>query len=216
MLKYFIPFCLVSLLFTGCNTEINASWRPKIQKNVEASKMNFLFLCVENPLKIANIEPSDSVSISEGEIIKKPNGEFYAIVNKRGDVYISILDKTGKVETFKFHSRKIPPPVALICDKFLDYGDFELEDLPKLTLDCRMHDFPFDVESKIVTFSMLRISSSGDKTTVSLGNTDLSAEKAQSFLAKVEKGDILVFKEITINDACFRNKVLNMITLDII
>ncbi|TAN18484.1 MAG: gliding motility protein GldM [Chitinophagaceae bacterium] len=87
--------------------------------SVSATKMNVLFIGVENPISIAESGvPSEnlSASISQGSLTKAGNGEYVARVTTVGNANVNVSGTVGgKAMNFgamKFRVMRVPDPVA--------------------------------------------------------------------------------------------------------
>lgn len=108
----------------GCAVGIMSLIRDKSARNdtvpAAGKELEILYLGIENPLNIQSdklLNDSMLLSIDNGEIIKKPDGLYYAVVQKEGLARVKVVVKSsdGRIKdegSSDFLVKRIPMPVA--------------------------------------------------------------------------------------------------------
>jgi len=172
---------------------------------VSPTKMNVLYIGVENPVSISvpgvateNLSPS----LSGGTLRPgKEKGEFIAEVKGGNEATVSVSAKfmvDGKavnknMGSFKFRVKRVPDPVAYIANK-KDGLVSANELIAAGAVIPRMENFDFDLTFKITAFD-LSMNMQGDFITKSVTGNKLSAEMAQ-MLKSAKKGTKIYIEEV--------------------
>ncbi len=127
---------------------------------VSPTKMNVLYVGVENPLNISVPGiPADKLTakISKGSISGN-NGTYYAKVNTTDnvtvDVYADIDGTNKKMGEMTFRVKRIPKPIPIVLGK----GSSRMPRsrlLTALSIDLDMNDFVFEVPFKVVEYTYM-------------------------------------------------------------
>jgi gliding motility-associated protein GldM len=128
--------------------------------SVSATKMNVLFIGLDNPISIAAAGvPAESVSasISQGSLHKTGTGEYIARVTTVGDANVSVSAKVGdavkNMGTMKFRVMRVPDPVAEVGGSKggrMSAAVFRVQQGVAATLE----NFYFDTKFVITHFTM--------------------------------------------------------------
>jgi len=172
---------------------------------VSPTKMNVLYIGVENPVSISvpgvpteNLSPS----LSGGTLRPgKEKGEFIAEVKGGSEAIVSVSAKfmvDGKATTknmgqFKFRVKRVPDPVAYIANK-KDGLVSANELIAAGAVIPKMENFDFDLTFKITSFD-LSMNMQGDFITKSATGNRLSTEMAQ-MLKSAKKGTKIYIEEV--------------------
>lgn len=172
---------------------------------VSPTKMNVLYIGVENPVSISvpgvpteNLSPS----LSGGTLRPgKEKGEFIAEVKGGSEAIVSVSAKfmvDGKATTknmgqFKFRVKRVPDPVAYIANK-KDGLVSANELIAAGAVIPKMENFDFDLQFKITAFD-LSMNMQGDFITKSVNGNKLSAEMA-TMLKSAKKGTKIYIEEV--------------------
>jgi hypothetical protein len=187
-----------------------------LQKNIEPEKMNILYLCVKNPLKIKNLDKTDSLSISDGKVIKDNKGNYFALVEHSGIVTISLKDKKGNTNNFEFRAKRLPEPKFVIFNKNMAFKSVKKEEVKDIPLSCRLENFDFDVKYTILSYKMTMIPKVGEKKEIIINGSSLNSKEAIDFISNSQPNDIIVFDNvITKNDCGDTSTAFNLIVIEI-
>ncbi len=172
---------------------------------VSPTKMNVLYIGVENPVSISvpgvpteNLYPS----LSGGTLRPgKEKGEFIAEVKGGSEAIVSVSAKfmvDGKATTknmgqFKFRVKRVPDPVAYIANK-KDGLVSANELIAAGAVIPKMENFDFDLQFRITSFD-LSMNMQGDFITKSASGNRLTAEMA-SMLKSAKKGTKIYIEEV--------------------
>ena len=172
---------------------------------VSPTKMNVLYIGVENPVSISvpgvpteNLSPS----LSGGTLRPgKEKGEFIAEVKGGSEAIVSVSAKfmvDGKATTknmgqFKFRVKRVPDPVAYIANK-KDGLVSANELIAAGAVIPKMENFDFDLQFRITSFD-LSMNMQGDFITKSASGNRLTAEMA-SMLKSAKKGTKIYIEEV--------------------
>lgn len=123
---------------------------------VELSKMNVVYVGVENPVKIAvsGYAGSELVPYITNAYIKKVGNNDYVINPRRpGPVRMTIKANGVNVETKEFRAKRLPNPIVQVAGK--SGGDVKRKELlAQVKVDVIMPNLDFDLEFKVVSFSV--------------------------------------------------------------
>ncbi len=166
---------------------------------VSPTKMNVLYIGVENPLDISVAGvPSSSVKVDcSGCKIRKAGSAYIAEVLKAGDVEVKVSAKDFPETTFKFRSKRIPDPLAAVGNGinkhsgYIGNNEFKVHKEVKAILK----DFDFDAPCKIVSYKVTREQKNKDPHTVGNAGQKYGA-KTLRLIKKAKPGDNYYFDEI--------------------
>jgi GldM C-terminal domain len=170
------------------------------QTVVVAKKMNVLYIGVENPISIAlgnNIlEKETEVKISEGTIKKIDKMHYTVLVNKTGNVEITIFYKGIKFESHLFRVKRIPNPIVSLRKEGMSQSYLmgtTIKSVNKLNLE--LNNFEYNVNCNLISFQFSMVSSGKDLITFknigAVFNTDVNHAIQRS-----QSNDTLYFDDI--------------------
>lgn len=171
---------------------------------VSPTKMNVLYIGVENPMKISVPGvPSNDVNASvegAGTLKKNPDGSYTATVTQVGKVNVSVSAKIdGKVQAMgkeEFRVKRIPDPIPSLGGKLFGGNTQPGTIKAQSGLVALLKDFDFDAKFSVVSFQMV-FSSKGEifkaETQGPLFNANMKA-----FLDRAKPKDIIFIDEIKV------------------
>ncbi|OFX25032.1 MAG: hypothetical protein A2033_09975 [Bacteroidetes bacterium GWA2_31_9] len=167
---------------------------------VSATKMNVMYIGVDNPLDISVSGFTDdkvSATISQGNLSKSGTG-YVARVSTAGEATISVSakDEEGKAKSMgqsKFRVKRVPDPVAkvagskggVIAKNLLAAQSGVIADLENFDFDLKFIVKGFTVSATIKGFEQIKASP----------NNILTPDQ-KALIAKVEKGQKVYFDDI--------------------
>lgn len=172
---------------------------------VSPTKMNVLYIGVENPVSISvpgvpteNLSPSLSGGTlrpgkEKGEYIAEVKGGSEAIVSVSAKFMVDGKPTTKNMGQFKFRVKRVPDPVAYIANK-KDGLVSANELIAAGAVIPKMENFDFDLQFKITSFD-LSMNMQGDFITKSTNGNRLSAEMA-TMLKSAKKGTKIYIEEV--------------------
>lgn len=169
---------------------------------VSATKMNVFYIGVDNPVAVsaAGVAAADlSVSMSNGQISKKGNGEYIVRVKKPGKTKVSVsAKKDGKSKSmgsFDFRVKRVPDPVPEFGGK--GPGDDRIKKAKAMAqagVIAKMKNFDFDLKFRVTSFSLTVMISGVPITKAARGNK-LTADM-KNMLKKAKKGQKIYIEQI--------------------
>lgn len=176
-------------------TERSSTATTDKMADINATKMNVVYVGVENPIDITvtGIPSSEvKVAVSGAKIRSAGNGNYALIVDRPGMVEVKVTASDFS-EVKKFRAKRIPDPVARLGEKSsgaMSVGEFQIKKGVIAALD----NFDFDVNCMIQGFYLERISESG---TVQIVNQGAKyTPKAQAIVDEAKPGDIFIFDKV--------------------
>jgi len=166
---------------------------------VSATKMNVLYIGVENPIQIgiSNLcGQQPEVSISQGSIKYLGNGEYIAYVKEMGETIISVTySVNGEKVTVKkhFRTKRVPDPTAKVGGK--NGGS-----VPKSWLMAQkglmaiLENFDYDLSYKIKSFTVLTKDDNYETENPSPSAAFTETQRKQ--MAKLKSGDTVYIQDI--------------------
>ncbi len=165
-----LSFIFVLLIFTFCqssktkNTEIikrntivvrdtfiKIEEIKKVAADISLSKLNVLYVGLENPVEIKTmgVEENTNVSISNGNIISKGNGKYLVKSVKEGSATISVYANGKKIGSKKFICKLVPDPTVIFNG--LKSGEITKEELLNSNneINATLDNFFFDIEFRL-------------------------------------------------------------------
>lgn len=179
---------------------------PPAGYSVSPTKMNVLYIGVENPIDIAvSGAKNDSdvrASISDGNLIKRSAGKYIAKVNKPGTVTINVSatidDKVKSFTPMEFRVLRIPDPKITLCGKPTSEKMNKNQLLACTGLVPKNDDFVFEDRFNVVSFDIKISNSDGLKTLDNKG--PLFSNKANDLFRNLSKNDVVIFNNIKVKD----------------
>jgi hypothetical protein len=209
-LKYHIPkafFCWMSLLIAGLPANLVLGQDDMPVAVVSATKMNVLYLGVDNPLKVAvsDCKPSElEVTVSNGTITGS-NGRYIVRPETAGMAIVRITVKGVIVGSSDFRVKIIPTPVPSVCG--LRGGTVKKDDLLRETkVLAIIENFDFNVPCKVIGFKMgsnsPEIKTKEDKDAKPaplvelISGSELFTPEQKEFFQKIAPGQKICFEDI--------------------
>jgi len=226
MKKHVLFYSLASLIFCSsvfAQKGAGEKVQPEPVIAVEASAMNILYAGVENPVQIACSGINSSalkVEITNGTI-KGSGGRYYISPGKASTLNLKIMNNEKLLGTRQFRVLSIPDPVANIIiysggsARPMNSGKVTLTQLmnsPGLTAN--VADFLFDVEFKIVSFTL----SVPGETIVVVSKTSGSGKfspEQKHILQALKPGQKIILEEIQAMGPDGVTRTLNSVELEI-
>jgi hypothetical protein len=165
----------------------------------ESTDFNVLYVGIPNHLKIVHHKvPSKKlvVTISNGEIKKLDDCNYEVIVKTFGTTKITVATKKGKILSEKeYRCKLIPMPIAVVNGKV--GGVLTYEELMKAkTVDLDFQNFPYDLNIKIVVFTV-SVTVKGFVEEISTKGNQISSQQ-KNLIQKLNEseGDKVYFEDI--------------------
>ncbi len=133
----------------------------KPQSVVSPTKMNVMYIGVDNPLSIsaAGVESEDVIAaISDGRLIRQADGNYFARVTRPGFTSVTVStrkdDQTLPVGKHQFRVMRVPDPVGMV-------GKYESGKVPagyfkvQAGVQAVLKGFVFDFKYTVVSYDLL-------------------------------------------------------------
>ena len=187
-------------VFTVAIDENSAAYN-KIGTRFFFTKMNVLYIGVENPIEISVPGFSSkeiTVQISSGGTIKKQDdGSFIATISKVGRGIIIVKAKGKEVSRHEFRGKRVPDPDISLGGKLFG-GNVQSGSLViQKGLVALLRDFDFPARFTVNSFEM--VYSSGGKLEKFIAVGPMFSEAMTAKLKGAKQGDIVVFDEIALS-----------------
>lgn len=188
---------------------------PPSGMSVSPTMMNVLYIGVDNPVSIAvNGAKSDAdvlASISQGNLIKKGNGQYVARVTTQGKANINVkANVNDQMENFapmEFRVLRIPDPDISLCGFAKKNRMTKGEILACNGLVAQNEEFVFDVKFEVVSFEVIVTNKAEAKRKNNSGA--LYNQDVQGLLNTIQSGDAVVFDNIIVRDPANKNRKIN-------
>ena len=193
--------CCLSTLFSAAQDGTIKVSKKKPMVVVQPSKMNVLYVGVDNPIEVA-VEgmPSTKLAlkVSKGTVIGE-NGRYIVNVPSSGMVKIFVYERSENekliaIDSVFFRAKMVPAPTVKIFGK----RDGDFISVPELNaaagIIASLDDFDFDIKFVISSFSVSFVTNGVLNTYATTGNT-FTAEMKSAF-TKVKVGTKIYFEEI--------------------
>ena len=168
--------------------------------SVSATKMNVLYMGVDNPINIAvwNKDTSEVyVTMSNGDVTRSADGKYMATANKPGKATIEVRDKQSETLLYEaaFRVKRIPVPKAVLGGRYsggyLPANVIKRQKGMVAVLEC----FAFDMSIKIVSFKVSFMKKDGPKEVVSNKGPAFNG-RILELIGDAVAGDTVFFYEI--------------------
>jgi hypothetical protein len=190
------------------------------QLSVSATKMNILYVGLDNPLDIAIPNESSeniSVSIDNGTVEKKSGVEWVARVSRTGKTTIQVFVEKNGVRTLygtrEFRAFRVPDPQP----KILGAKEMAIDKetiIKNPNLEIVLDNFQFDGDFfKVASFTFLYSDKNSTKE-VKCSDGKISKEGLE-MLKNSNSGDMLTFADIKITDVSGTTRKISPMTLRI-
>jgi gliding motility-associated protein GldM len=164
---------------------------------VAPTKMNVLYLGVDNPITVAVESAKDAnvkVSINNGSIRKYGNGTYVARPSKRGTAKISVSVGNKLVGAYDFRIKLVPDPVPCIVNLCSSGYATRAQLLAAKGLRAQLPNFDFDLEFKITSFTVSAVISGMSLDAKS--NSSRFTDAQLDIIRQVPRGSKLYFENI--------------------
>jgi hypothetical protein len=152
-----IPLSIILFLGVGC-VNGQKSNNENVVAAISPTRMNVMYLGVDNPVKIAvsGYKTSEiEVSVPENGKITGTNGNYVVRPEKPGNLFIEVMHKNKVIQKTEFRVKPIPDPVAAVMagNKAISNGTITKNDLLNAGgIVVHMRNFDFDLQFKIESF----------------------------------------------------------------
>ena len=171
--------------------------------SVSLDKMNILYIGVDNPITFHYFSKPDDWKCTvdpDTELTKESQNSATVRIKKEGNHYIKFVSNVdSRFAVYFFRGKKLPVPVPSLLNQ---KGDSILVTLLKTATHLDLTYVPeidFYIESKLISFDVLKVSKTGQR--ISVHNpTEIFSLEVSNLIKSAESGDILVFKNITGTD----------------
>lgn len=189
---------------------------PPSGMSVSATKMNVLYIGIDNPIQIAvNGAKSDSdvkASISQGSITKNGSGKYTAQVSTPGiatiQVSANVNDKQESFAPMEFRVLSIPDPKISLCGIILKSKMTKSEVLACNGLIAQNPEFVFETRFDVLSFEVI-VNSPTDGVKRESNSGPIYNSNVQNMLNGLKKKDILVFDNIMVKDPAKKNRKIS-------
>ena len=191
------PVTAILVLGISCvNKQTKGGSHNKPIVAVSPTRLNVLYLGVDNPVRIAASGYSTddiSVEITNGRIMGE-KGIYIVNPERPGNCLVSVLADGQLITKSEFRVRSIPNPIALVGDKPSGYIDKEYL-LNQQGLNISMTDFDFDINFKITSFFITIITPKGLWKTAK-AKSDRFTETQQKIIKSLNSEQSLYIEDI--------------------
>ncbi|HRW62726.1 MAG TPA: GldM family protein [Bacteroidales bacterium] len=197
--EFLIRTFTVLAFFTFAAT-LNAQVHEKdeIVAAVELTKMNVVYIGVDNPLKIAvsGYECSDlNVTITNGSI-KGEKGEYIINPRRPGNMVLSVYANGKLVNETSFRVKYVPNPILMVAG--LTGGDITKNHLLSANVvKVRLPDFDFDLSFKIKSFLVSATGRDGSYVEARSDSEQIS-DTQKEIIKNAEVGARINFEDISV------------------
>ncbi|HAF27627.1 MAG TPA: hypothetical protein DCG75_01135 [Bacteroidales bacterium] len=197
-LKFLTLLPVVTILFSGVACVKGQNTDNKIVTAIAPTKMNVLYVGIENPVKIAvsgcentEIEVSASNANLTGE-----NGNYIIIPKKPGNLLVTVKAKGEVVQVAEFRAKGIPVPFAMLNGK--TGGQITKDDLLKQEkIKIMLENFDFDVKFEVVGFSVSTVNGEGFTLSANSDSGIISSNQKEIF-KNVKARSKIIFDNISV------------------
>lgn len=200
-LKSLLSLLFVFLIFHQTNCQDN---KDESIAAISLTKMNVVYLGVENPVKIAvsGYESSElDVYIEENGTIEGSNGEYIIKPQRPGKLIVTIKEGDKIINQTELRIQTVPDLIAAINvgstvkPKYKNGGRISKEDLLKADrIESLILNFAFDLSFKVTEFTMSKKIDGTEKEIV-VKSEYFSAEQKE-IMNSLTNGDEIYFKNI--------------------
>ena len=201
MKKRTIFATLFAFLFMGSLVAQKSDHPPAI--TVELSKMNVLYVGIDNPIKVSceGLSSADyQVKSDKGTLTNIGVGSYNLNVSTPGEVILTV-SIAGKVASFPFRAKRIPDPVPAFGAKYtrsdtMAIGTFKAQ----MGVALMLQNFDFDAKCDLIDYKIVHIGVNHEngvmfKHAVKNVGARFSPE-SQELISQAEPGDIYIFTDL--------------------
>jgi len=198
--SYQRPGFLMLILFLTSITCISAqeSEKSKVLTAVELTKMNVVYIGVDNPLKVAvsGYDCSDlNVAITNGSI-KGEKGEYIINPRRPGNMVLSVYANGKLINETSFRVKYVPNPILMVAG--LTGGDIAKNHLLSANVvKVRLPDFDFDLSFKMKSFLVSATGPDGAYVDARSDSEEIS-DAQKEIIKNAEVGTKIYFEDISV------------------
>jgi len=188
-------FFLVLLSLFICSEKNLAQKNPGDIVAIELTKMNILYLGIDNPIKVAvsGCRISDVKVNAVNAEIRNTQGNLYVQPKNVGTVTISVYCKDKLHRNAQFRVKRVPDPIAKIGS--VRGGNISKSALmAQRFLNADLANFDFDYSYKIIQFTM-SITTDGFAREFVSNSNKFTKEQISAF-QKIKRGQKIYFENI--------------------
>jgi hypothetical protein len=195
-----VPLILFIFLGVACMKGQNS---PQIITAIAPTKMNVLYLGVDNPIAIAasGVETTDLEVTMENGIIEGRDGQYIARPFRPGPATIKVNYKGKEIQQSEFRVKLVPDPVAAIPFKkgisiyYKTQGEISKKDLLDAdSIVVIMQNFDFDLKFDILEFTVSTRPNGYIKEAPS--NSNKFTEGQKQLIKELKPGHLIYFQYI--------------------
>ena len=206
-----------STVFTVAIDDNSAAYN-KAGTQLSFTKMNVLYIGVENPIAISIPGASSkdiTAQISSGGTIKKQeDGSFIATVSKAWRGVIVVKAKGKEVSRHEFRGKRVPDPEISLNGKFFG-GNIQKGTLKQATgLVPLLENFDFPFLYRVTSFKMVIYSDNKFKIIATEG--PLLNQEMKLAISNAKAGDLVLFDDIRLVGADGVSRLVKGMTFPII
>jgi gliding motility-associated protein GldM len=144
-------------------------------------------------------QQSLTASLSNGTLVKQPDGSYIARVSSGSEAVVSVTAEINGVKrqmgTFPFRLKSVPDPVAKFAGKYPTDNTVKPSDLTAaLGVFAELKDFVFDLNYPIKSFDITLVRGADVKTLSSSSNK--VTEEQKEMLRQVRRNDVISIENI--------------------
>ncbi len=193
---------------------------PKSGFSVSPTKMNVLYIGIDNPLSITVSGSKDtdvSAKISDGLVLRK-NGKWVAQVKHQGKANIEVFGiidgERKKIGTQEFRVKRIPNPIATLDGVEYDNSISKARLKQHNSVMAVLKNFQFDIHYKVKSYDFLL--KHGTEVTSKRGiNSGKFVPKVKSLIKKATSNDMVFFQNIYVVGPDGQKRKIPAITLTV-
>lgn len=169
------------------------------QVAMELTKMNVLYIGVDNPLSLAvqglDCNQLEARLLGKGALTLQGNCQYTVTVSQPGPVTIEVWSKTGqRLAVRSFRVKRIPDPMPVA--NFFRNSTLTLEEAASITeVKTLLFNFDFDAECEVAGFDMTLVQSPGSPVTRHINGARLDAG-ALDLIRTIQPGAVLFFEDV--------------------
>jgi len=193
-LKTLIILSICAFLFSACSTLNEESHTTAI----ELTKMNVLYLGIENPVQVAVTGVlAENIELTGANCVIKKTEDGYAILPEDvEELTLTVKVNEKDVVEKKFRVLNIPSPEITIAGKTGGVITKE-EVLNAEGIEVELKNFLFDIKFKVVSFNVTA-SAEGYSIEAGANNSDKFTKKQMRLLRKAKMGSKFYIEDITV------------------
>lgn len=215
-----IQFFLLNLILVSAQ-DFSFHVRKKVSDIVaiELTKMNVVYIGIDNPVLIAAAREISNIKISNGSIIDKDSGNYIIRVSEGRETSISIftIGVNGKDELLTkkiFRVKRVPDPIAKFGGKYGSSTITRTELLSAIGVIADLENFDFDLKFQVLEFDVTATIGGFELNKTS--KTNMVTEEQRNLLRQLKSGQKVYIENIKIKGEDGTIRTLAPINLKII